>query len=244
MLHIGGKVMNAFFRKTVAAMAFAVAATGVSASTVTLQAQDPDDIFAGNGSAAVKLEVPFDDQSVWARAGGFGITDGINNFVGWCVNMAATLSLPTEYTATNTPFHSGLGFTETVAENLQSLFNTAYSTLDLSSNWQSAGFQLAMWEIIHEDPNNPLNITSGALRFTGGSTLARDFAAELLAGLDGDWTGQYNLSFFVSANDAQGNPLSQNLVTAAPIPLPAAAWMLLAGVLALVAVGRRRRTAA
>lgn len=228
-------------RSTIAAFVIAVAATGVSASTVTLQAQDANDIFAGGGSSAVKVEVPFQNDSIWARAGGFRVTDGVRNFVGWCVDMAATLTLPTQYTETNTPFASGLGFSDTVADNLQKLFNTAYSTLDLSSNWQSAGFQLAMWEIIHEDANNPLNITSGSLRFSGGSTMARDFAAQLLAGLDGPVTERYNLSFFVSATDSKGNPLSQNLVTASPIPLPAAAWMLLAGVLALAAVGRRRQ---
>ena len=54
-------------------------------------------------------------------------------------------------------------------------------------------------------------------------------------------TQSYKLTFLES-NDQRGNSqYSQNLVTASPVPLPAAGFLLIGALGGLAAVGRRKR---
>lgn len=230
-----------FFRSTMMAAVLAIGASAASATPVTLQAQNSSDIFNGGGAANVTLI----DNSVVRNvaAGGFRVTDGASNFIAWCVDLANNLSLPSKYTVTDTPFKNTTGsFSASVQANLQKLFNTSYSTLDLNNNAQSAGFQLAMWEIVNEN-RSTLTLNAGTLRWSGGSAAARDAANKFLSQLNGPVTQQYELTFFESGKDKFGRQLSQNLVTVAPIPLPAAVWLLGGGLVLMAGVARRRRKA-
>ncbi len=222
------------------ALALVAMAGAANATPVNLSQQDPNDIFGGGGSANVTVNA--NGQTTQAQAGGFRVTDGVENFVAWCLDIFNTVSLPAPYTITETPF-TGATFTTTVVDNLTRLFNTAYTSVNLSNNAQSAGFQLALWEVITEgDP--AFDVTSGDFQWTGGSTGARDFANEYLDMMSGPETEQFVLTFFQSGFDDDHKQISQNLVSVAPIPLPAGVWLLGAGLLGLVAVGRRRRNAA
>lgn len=228
-------------RSTFLAAVMAIGASAASATPVTLQAQNSGNIFDGGGFATVGVN----DSGVLrnVNAGGFRVTDGLSNFVAWCLDLATTLSLPSKYTITDTPFASTTGaFTASVQNNLQRLFNTSYATLDLNNAAQSAGFQLALWEIVAET-QTPLTLNSGSLRWVSGSNDARIAANNFLANLDGPETGLYVLTFYESGKDKYGRQLSQNLVSVAPIPLPAAVWLLGGGIVLMGAVARRRRKA-
>lgn len=228
-------------RSTMMVAVLAIGASAASATPVTLQAINSNDIFNGGGSANVKLA----DDGILREvsAGGFRVTDGASKFVAWCLDLATTLTLPSRYTITDTPFKNTTGtFSASVQSNLQKLFNTSYSTLDLNNDAQSAGFQLALWEIVDEDRSR-LTLSGGTLRYLSGNSGARDAANKFLAQLDGPVTQQYQLSFFESSVDKKGSQISQNLVSVAPIPLPAAVWLLGGGIVLLAGVARRRRKA-
>jgi len=228
-------------RSTIMAAVFAVGASAAYATPVTLQAQKSADIFDGGGSATVKLQNSGSTTTV--NAGGFRVTDGASDFIAWCLDLANVLKLPSKYTITDTPYSNTTGtFSASVQNNLQRLFNTSYSTLDTSNNAKSAGFQLALWEIVTEGQSS-LTLNSGDLRWVGGSDAARVEANKFLSQLDGPETEQYILTFFESSTDKYGKQLSQNLVSVAPIPLPAAVWLLGGGIVLMGAVARRRRKA-
>jgi len=228
------------FRNGLAALALVAVAGAAHATPVTLSAQQPGDIFAGGGVANVTYDNQGEQKTV--RAGAFRVTDGVSNFLAWCLDIANTLSLPAPYTITETPFAATTGaLSATVQQNLTRLFNTAYTSVDVNNNAQSAGFQLALWEVVNE--GQTFDITDGDFRWIAGSTGARDLANSYLAMMTGPETMQFQLTFFESGVDAKGKQFSQNLVSVAPIPLPAGVWLLGAGLIGIAAVGRRRRRA-
>lgn len=229
-------------RSAVGAIAIAAAfALAAPAQATTISKQNASDTFDGGGRLAVKVKGG--PHTVSALAGGFRVTDGASDFIAWCLDIATTLKLPSTYMQTANPFSASTGvLSASTRSSIGRLFGTGYSTLDLNSNIESAGFQLALWEILYE--------TSGAFDLTAGtfyqsrSGSARDeaesFANSLLAGLDGPVTQSYRLTFWESVPDNMGKR-SQNLVSVEAIPLPAAGWMLIAGIGALAGMRRMRR---
>ena len=183
-----------------------------------------------------------------ARAGGFSLkATPLGDFVAWCVDIAANLSLPNPYAKTDTPFALSGDDISSKVSTIENLFETSYSTLDLTSNVQSAGFQLALWEILYETSGSfdldgdPANGTRGSFyqtRTGGSQSAAESFANGLLAGLGGPIEQNYKLTFLQSIPDAQGQR-SQNLVTVTAVPLPAAGFLLVAGLAGLAMVRRR-----
>lgn len=228
-----------------AVLALALAAPGAKAETVTITSQTPGNVFGDTGFQTVSVTVP-GTGTVGARAGAFQVREGVRDFLAWCVDAAVNLSLPAEgrqYTSTDTPFGNGQTLAATVVSNIQRLFDTAYANLDLTNSVQTAGFQLALWEIIYEKPTNTFNVTSGDFRETSGNAAVLTAASGFLSGLDGPATSRFELTFWEAETGADGKRLSQNLLEATVIPLPAGVWMLLAALGALVAAGRARRTA-
>ena len=71
-----------------------------------------------------------------------------------------------------------------------------------------------------------------------GPTAAEVVANSLLAGLGGPITQNYELTFLQSIAD-ENDTRSQNLVTVTAVPLPAAAFLLAAGIAGLGMVRRR-----
>lgn len=134
---------------------------------------------------------------------------------------------------------------------IQSLYDVAYRGVaaHLGVKRYSAGFQLALWEIVYED-SGTYSLGTGRFRdlaSRGNRTTAFRYANAMLARIprDDTATDTYRLSFF------EATPRdSQNLVAGfaaphpflAPVPLPAAGLLLAGGLGGLVALRRRRRT--
>jgi hypothetical protein len=235
-----------------AAVAFAIGlAAPASAGTVLYLADKFDgdsgttSVFNGNGNTAVRVEGG--PRSVNALAGGFALSDSIADFVAWCLDIGNNLHIPatgTAYHQTATPFSNTTGtLAAPQLDTVRALFETSYATLDLASDAQSAGFQLALWEILYET-SGTFDLTAGSFRqtrSTEAANAANAAANDLLAALGGPITQRYRLTFFESGMNGQGKQLSQNLVTVSEVPLPAAGVLLLAGLGGLAALKRRRK---
>jgi hypothetical protein len=230
-------VLKSFLRSL--AVSSVLALSVGAADAVTVNYQKPDDPFNGNGKAGVTVTSVSDPvKVVGASAGGFFLKGnifgkGVENFVGWCLDITHYLANGGEYSPTNVPFAQDK-LTNPQVTDIQRLFNTAYSGLDFKSNAQSAGFQLALWEIIYEKPETKFDLGLGNLTITGDAAAIAAGQA-FLDNLGGNVTQQWNLTFLESEKN-------QDLVTATPVPVPAAAGLLLLALGGLAAVGRRRRT--
>lgn len=228
-------------RCALGAAALLTASAAAPAYAMTLSAQNGSDIFDGGGNLGVTVEGG--PRDVDARAGGFRVTDGVDDFLAWCLDIATNLSLPSDYLETDTPFADSIGtLSATILSNIESLFETAYSTLDVMDNQQSAGFQLALWEILYETSGD-LDLTTGSFQQTRDGTAqdgAEAFANGFLDGLGGPITQGYDLTFWESVDTGSGR--SQNLVSVTAVPLPAAGLLLLAGLGAIAGASRSRRS--
>ena len=229
------------------ALAGAVLFAPSSVSAMTLTYQTPGNIFGSNGSASVHIQSP---RNIWAQAGGFALKGNIGgdstleSFTAWCLDISTSINLNYNYSVTTSPF-TGSVLNATRLNNIRALFNTGLTGLNLALGRNSAGFQLALWELVYEKTVHPLNAGAGKFR-ASNSASAIATANLLLAGLGGPITGNFNLTYLESYKHK-----SQNLVTGNPIPVevpsvpvPAAGLLLFSALLGTGLMARmRRRTA-
>ncbi len=213
-----------------------VLASSATAGAVTLDKQNPNDTFNGGGKAIVS---GISNRAGSFYAGGFRLTDGTDNFVAWCLDIAHNLSLPSTYDVTTTPFTNAntVQLNNSQLSHIENLFEVNYKTLNLTNsatgNIQSAGFQLALWELVYET-SSQFNAASGIWYATAPKE-AIDAANGFLANLGKAITQNYALTFYQSTGS------SQNLVRVDAIPLPAALPMFATGLGVLGFLARRRR---
>jgi hypothetical protein len=218
--------------------------TAAGATTLKLSPQGAS-VFGSNGQANVVIQTTPGSER-WVRAGGFALTDAttpgggvLGAITAWCADIGTTLKLPSLYEITAAPFAGRPLGTGPLAQ-IEALFETSYKTLNLGAASQSAGFQLALWELLYE--------TGGSYDLGAGSFKASHnagavaFGQSLLAGLSGPITQSYSLTFLQSDDPRNGRDghYSQHLLTVAPVPLPAAGWLMALGLGGLLATRRRR----
>ena len=218
----------------------ALSAIGSSAHAVTLS-QQASDVFDGGGNRLVNHLS--NRPGVRGLAGGFRLSDGTSKLIAWCLDVMDDLSLPGSYNITTAPF-SGNQLSQTQLSNIETLFEVNYPTLDLgkASDYsdpgavddQSAGFQMALWELVYET-GPTFDVTDGS--WSIGSTFgaiqaANSFLATLL---NPDIKQHYKFTFYQSVDG------SQNLVSVSPVPLPAAGGLLGMGLVGLYGMSRRKK---
>ncbi len=206
-----------------------------------------------NGSAAgyrtVTLDavpVPVANNLTNVSAGGFDMNDTTggqgSSFIAWCLDLGAFLgtSGSHDYMHTSNPFQNGgVNLMEAGIARIQALFNANYGNPDVTSDRDtSAGFQLALWELVYD---TDYDIETGAFQ-ASASDAVENIAGEFLTAaqtyIGGD---RWRLTFLES--QGQGAARKQNLVTVSPVPLPASGIMLIAAVGGLVAARKRRKSA-
>lgn len=235
------------------AAGLSLAAVSANASTVNISKQESS-VFGSNGKASVTIT---DDvvrpTGLGTQAGGFALTGpGLGDFVAWCLDIGTYLRLSSLYDVTEDstnfiPFSSTTPVSLGEKSNIQALFDTGYALLDLTSNTDSAGFQLALWELVYEDGPS-FDVTNGDFTVTGNSD-AQARANQLLAGITGPENLNYTLTFLESDETlSSGAHRSQNLVTAdlapagAVVPLPSAGFLLFGAMGGLAALRRRKKS--
>lgn len=216
---------------TAAALAIGFGAASASASTFDVNAQ-PTGIFGTVGFEKVKVSLLANE----VQAGMFHLNgnNGVGDFVAFCVELTQFLNLPQSVTVSPSPFSAAK--TASILKMFDGAMMGATMEATFNTAIKAAGFQLALWEVVYETGAS-YDLTAGS--FTGFGTSATNGAAvdaqaaSYLSGIAGGDENDVTARWLL-------NPNQQDLVTVAPVPLPAAGLLLALGIAGLGFAGRRK----
>ncbi len=195
-------------------------------------------------------------------AGAFELTGTLTdsstfNFIAFCMDIETAIVKGKGYTQTSSPYSNG-GLNLTVAQktNIQTLFDLADPfTKDFTTDETfSSGFHLALLEIVYETTGNLYTLATESLTQgffaaptdlgDAGEVAAVAYGESLLGALNvgtvPSYPGLYSVQYFESDNNESQNLISATR-TVAPIPVPAAGFLMFAGIGSLAVASRRRR---
>jgi len=212
------------FLAAAAVTLLAFSAAPSSGSTVRLDYTGSGPFGSPNLSEYVAIKGPVRGP-IGVRAGPFRVTDHVDDFVAWCFDIAQNVGNHVTYHMASNP----LG--DARASLLNRLFTSFYHEVDTTT--EGAAFQVAIWEIVYEDLASALTVDDGDFRAWHNDDV-EDQANTWLANLGTE--EKYSISYYLSGTN-------QDLLTAAPVPLPAGVLLLGTGLGALVVARRRRKMA-
>lgn len=213
--------------------------TGATAGSVDIE-------YLGSATGSNSPSITIDNAPVGGTGGslafGFNMevtpaSGPVFDILAWCLDLEHTISTGTfPYVHTTTPFSNSFGLDGAQRGRVQAVFDANYETLDPTDEVESGGFQVALWNALYDDDFDAAN---GSFAASDDSVTGVIAAANGFLGAASSFTGDkaFNLTFYESTDD----PVRQNLVTATPVPLPAALWMLAGALGGLGALRRWRR---
>ncbi len=187
-------------KSILAAIALATASLAASATPIILTGYQFG--TAPTGTMTVNPSGLFNNQTITSSVSGLtGTVDGANTLL-WCIEIfapTAAFGTSAEYTETPNPGVSMYGqpFTALQQLRLNNLFAKSFDTtfnIGGQDATQSAGTQLAIWEILYDKTSGFGDLTGNLLEQAGlldtngfwstGLAGARNYAENLLSGID------------------------------------------------------------
>jgi hypothetical protein len=150
-----------------------VATTAAVAGPIFVQVRDGNggDVFNG-GPGSVQLQIGVDGSNANVLAGAFALQWRFNspgsdwvNFLTYCLEPNEYLNMPGNGTPVTGELQENIAATEyaSVAATLTQLYDAWFQD-SLTSRIKSAAFQVAVWEIAHENGLASANLASGRFR--------------------------------------------------------------------------------
>ena len=214
-----------------AALALVCGANAAAASEIKLTYQD-DGLF---GSDNLAKTVSIDSGNSWQRvkAGMFhmsAVSDPLGDFLAFCVDIAQRINNPQYVTINNELFESAK------RDRIGQLFDSVLDGKSMADGFTTpvgaAGFQVALWEVVYETEST-YSLDSGTFRAADKPSVVAE-ATKILNNIDSGAVDAYDMTFLESEDH-------QDLVTVAPVPLPASALLLGFGVAGFAGVNRRKK---
>ncbi len=230
--------MKAFIQKVATAATAVFILNTVPAAAITVDLNGP----SAERYKIARVTAPsigFYSDAVYA--GGYSMSDTtaapnnvLGDFVAFCLDLAAWIGKGQDYDfkVTDTPFSNSVDLIANGGlQRIQAIFDANYSeSVATDSIKTSAAFQLALWNAVYDDDWSVTGSSSDGFNATGKNYGINGMIAQandyLLAAQNYDGPQKWRLSFLEST----AKPRYQNLVTVAPVPLPAAGLLLLGAI--------------
>jgi hypothetical protein len=195
-----------------------------SAATLTVTGME----YANPATVHTKTLNPATDRAVYS--GAFLAKEGMSTFEAWCADIFQN----TIFNSPASDFVLKAASAVVGQQKADLLGRLATESLGLvNSSTTSSAFQLAMWELLNETAGNPFNLSAGNFRAYGASDSSITLAQTWLDNLPSAST--YKVKIYESAS-------RQDLAVFSKVPEPLTPALIAAGLLALAATTRKRKT--